>query len=123
MLFSDRVIYHSGWLLLAIIIGLGLQMRLQVISQTDVDHPVRADAEKYVSYAYNLIHFDTYSYDKSGMQGHSEQLKPDALITPGYPLFLSLFVGNDFTQAQYYAVLLNQAIFFFRDWAKDGRYR
>ncbi|WP_353572303.1 glycosyltransferase family 39 protein [Candidatus Albibeggiatoa sp. nov. BB20] len=97
-------------LALFIIFVLGLMLRLQAVIFTEVDTPVRADAQKYVLYAYNLEVFGIYTHSKEGVLGNPEQLKPDALVTPGYPLFLSLFLDQDLSQNQYEAVLLTQAI-------------
>lgn len=105
---TKEMLQRVTWFLLAGIILFGLQMRLQVILQTEVENPVRADAEKYVLYAYNLQHFNLYSYGNEGIKGHPEQLKADALVTPAYPLFLSLFIKNEFSKQSYYAVLLAQ---------------
>ncbi len=51
---------------LAAIFILGLFLRFGVLAGTVVDTPVRADARKYVTYAYNLSHFDVYSGQRLG---------------------------------------------------------
>ena len=76
---------------LAAIFILGLFLRFSVLAGTVVDTPVRADAKKYVTYAYNLSQYGVYSGQNTLNNDPSEQPKPDAVITPGYPVYLSLF--------------------------------
>jgi 4-amino-4-deoxy-L-arabinose transferase-like glycosyltransferase len=96
--------YATGFML-AVILLLGLQMRLQVAVQTEVDTPVRADAYDYFAYAYNLRHFFTYS------RGSGENPVPDAGRPPAYPVFLALFLDKkiavtDFLERVYLAQAL-----------------
>ncbi|OUR87451.1 hypothetical protein A9Q85_04755 [Cycloclasticus sp. 44_32_T64] len=80
---------------LAAIFILGLFLRFGVLAGTVVDTPVRADARKYVTYAYNLSHFDVYSGQRLGTSSLDSKPKPDAVITPGYPVYLSLFFDKE----------------------------
>ena len=82
-------------LVLLLVFLLGAMLRYIALSDTQVNTPVRADAAKYLLYAYNLKNFGLYSYSAIGAQGQPEQLQPDALVTPGYPLLVSMFVNAD----------------------------
>ena len=96
-------------LLLVLITALGAILRVQVVTQTSVIDPIRADARKYVLYAWNLTQLGTYSWSDAALQGQPEDVKPDALVTPGYPLFLSLFLDKDVSDSSYARILLAQA--------------
>jgi len=88
----------------------GLILRVQAVMLTEINNPVRADAKKYVLYAYNLKNFGVYTHSDLGVMGSPDKLKSDALVTPGYPLFLSFFVGNNFSEKHYHIILLTQAL-------------
>lgn len=78
---------------LAAIFILGLFLRFSVLAGTVVVDPVRADAKKYVTYAYNLSHYGVYSGQGSS---NVEKLPvPDAVIMPGYPIYLNFFLDKD----------------------------
>ncbi|HOW74829.1 MAG TPA: glycosyltransferase family 39 protein [Candidatus Competibacteraceae bacterium] len=98
-------------LILVAIIGGGFLLRFQAVTYTEVDNPIRADAAKYILYAYNLKNFGVYTHSNSGISGNPQLLKPDALVTPGYPLFLALFLDNQrITAYQYYQIQLFQVL-------------
>ena len=98
-------------LILVAIIGGGFLLRFQVVTYTEVNNPIRADAAKYLLYAYNLKNFGIYTHNNSGISGNPQLLKPDALVTPGYPLFLSFFLDDQpITAHQYYQIQLFQAL-------------
>ncbi len=99
-------------LILVAIMGGGFLLRFQAVTYTEVDNPIRADAAKYLSYTYNLKNFGVYTHSNSGsISGNPQLLKPDALVTPGYPLFLALFLGNQpITAHQYYQIQLFQVL-------------
>lgn len=78
---------------LAAIFILGLFLRFSVLAGTVVDTPVRADAKKYVTYAYNLSHYGVYSGHQP--RNSNKTPVPDAVITPGYPIYLNLFLDED----------------------------
>lgn len=62
---------------------IALILRLAYVNTVVVDHPIRADAEKYFHLAYNLVVNHIYSVtDKP-------PFTPSTYITPGYPLFLA----------------------------------
>lgn len=78
-----------------LIILLGAWLRFDTAFSTVVVQPIRADAAKYVSYAYNINHFSIYSHAPSSNPGtQTSQPVPDALVTPGYPAFLALLLGK-----------------------------
>jgi hypothetical protein len=69
----------------------GLFMRFESAIKTHVPVPLSHDAGQYYQYAYNLRHHHTYSKDIAADAG---EVVPDAVRTPGYPIFLTLFAGD-----------------------------
>jgi len=92
----------SGWLssraarllALGLIVLLGAYLRFGAAAFTVVDSPIRADAAQYVAYAYNLRLHDTYSRQIDALVEPGVVPRPDALRSPGYPLFLYPFTWS-----------------------------
>lgn len=77
----------------AMLLALSAFVQFTVVLETEHDGVIHGDAVKYVFYAYNLKHRDTFSKTQSFGPGHEQaELVPDKLTLPGYPAFLSLFV-------------------------------
>ncbi|HEV2112119.1 MAG TPA: hypothetical protein VGT99_12250 [Gammaproteobacteria bacterium] len=74
------IVLFAGWL------------RTVAAADTQLDHPFRADAIQYYKTAYNLRAHGVYSHVVNEVNGVDETPQPDAFLTPGYPLFLALFV-------------------------------
>ncbi|WP_043738935.1 hypothetical protein [Thioalkalivibrio nitratireducens] len=80
--------------LLFIVVLIGADLRYQSVVHTEVVAPaIRADARDYVLYAWNFKHFGVYSRSATGIAAReagapSVVPPPDAVRTPGYPLFL-----------------------------------
>jgi hypothetical protein len=86
--------------LLIIIVIIGAVLRLQSVLHTRIiRHVIRfADTRDYMLYAYNLTNFGVYSRSDAGLMSSvagagAPHPAPDAVRSPGYPLFLSLFAG------------------------------
>ena len=83
--------------LLCALLAVSFHLRSESLWQTVlVPPPIRADPGDYFMYAYNLYHHGIYSRDHRGL---SEEIKttdilPDAVRSPGYPLFMALFMGD-----------------------------
>lgn len=82
-------------------------IRHEYVMETEVVNPVRADAEQYLSYGYNLFKHGVYS--KQSAEDVSE-LSPDSFRSPGYPLLIaaSFSLGGE---EYFYAVLLFLQVF------------
>jgi len=84
-----------GWHVVTALLLLALSAFLQfsVVLGTKVNDPIRADAGKYVAYAYNLKHADVFSYINTWEVPAATRVPiPDKLTLPGYPAFLTLFM-------------------------------
>jgi 4-amino-4-deoxy-L-arabinose transferase-like glycosyltransferase len=98
--------------LLAVFIILAISAAIQfiVVTRTVIPRPIRADAAAYFSYAYNLKHSGVYSAQPTWRTPEKVQtVLPDAVSTPGYPLFLLLVPRLEPTDGYVMRVLLVQA--------------
>lgn len=88
---------RKGTYIICMLLALGFYLRSESLWQTVVVPPaIRADAGDYFTYAYNLYHHGIYSRDHRGLteEGAAGGILPDAVRSPGYPLFLLLFMGG-----------------------------
>lgn len=81
-----------GIIVLTIIFG--FYLRIESGFGTRVVHSFRADARDYYMYAYNLRQKHTYSRDITSLKDTEHAVTSDAVRSPGYPLFLSIFVDG-----------------------------
>lgn len=95
-------------LLLAILL-LAFEQRYQAIDKTVVENPLRGDAFRYFVIAHNLNNYGVYSSDQAGLKNAS-QVKPDAVISPGYPLFMSAFLHDREEEGDFERLLMAQAV-------------
>jgi len=106
---SNKFVKIITWFSLLLILLLSSWLRIGAVVSSNVDHPIRADAYDYTMYASNLLKYKTYSRIFSA----ENPPVPDAVRSPGYPLFLTLFAnaGNEpITFNNYINLLLMQAI-------------
>lgn len=96
------------WVLAAILL-LALDLRIESVLHSVVDAPVRADARDYVMYAYNLERYGVYSLADT-WQPDAPAPQPDAMRSPLYPLFLTLFLDQPPTVDNLRTVLVAQAL-------------
>lgn len=95
---------------LVLITALGFYMRCESVSETKVTKPLRSDALDYFCYAYNLRHKGTYSREGLVLSDIGAPASPDAVRSPGYPLFLLPFVDSPPTHAMLGKIVLTQAV-------------
>ncbi|MGB5511130.1 MAG: glycosyltransferase family 39 protein [Woeseiaceae bacterium] len=88
--------------LFAIAVGL----RLGAVNATEVQNPIRADAADYYTYAVNLKKHRTYS--RATISDTAPV--PDAVRSPGYPVFLTMFVEDPPTQFMLWRIVAAQAL-------------
>lgn len=98
-------------IVVGIVLALGAELRIQSVRLTVVDGPIRSDAKDYVSYALNMARHGVYSRDDAVLRGEgAAPPAPDALRSPGYPLFLAAILGKDPRYSSLQTVLLVQAV-------------
>jgi len=102
---------------LMLIVGLGSTLRFGAFAASELPSYPNGDAAKYLLYAYNLKNFGIYSMSdmvllpaETDAGTARETLQPDAVVTPGYPIFLSRFLGGEYTLDQRDRILLTQVI-------------
>jgi 4-amino-4-deoxy-L-arabinose transferase-like glycosyltransferase len=96
---------------LILITLLGAFLRLHTTLNTTVLAPLRADAGEYFSYAYNLQHYGVYSRQLTFLTPSIRPaVQPDAMRSPGYPLFLLPFASAEPTNKTILDITLAQAL-------------
>lgn len=78
-----------------------LILRLAYVNTLVIDHPIRADAEKYFHLAYNLAINHSYSL------ANTAPFISSTYITPGYPLFLTIGMKLFANFDAFYRFILN----------------
>ncbi len=95
----------APWILLFLIVIFGFYLRFEYVKTVKILSPIRADAREYYLIANNIVNKGVYS------QEYSEKPKPDAIRTPGYPLFLAgLLLTSSSPDSFYENVLLTHVI-------------
>lgn len=89
--------FHRGLGVFAVVL-VALAMSWGATQGSLVQGPARADAGQYLLYAWNLKYEGVYSRSDSAFQGGVTP-EPDAVRTPGYPLFLTPFMVKDLAGA------------------------
>lgn len=95
---------------LVIILLVAFDLRIQSVIHSVVDTPVRADARQYVLYAHNLKNYGIYSLSDTLSTNGQTLPKPDAIRPPFYPLFLTLFLDRQPTDANIATITRVQAV-------------
>jgi 4-amino-4-deoxy-L-arabinose transferase-like glycosyltransferase len=67
---------------------------MESVRSTEVTTPLSRDAGDYFMYAYNLRYKHTYSREVVNFENKESPVTPDAMRSPGYPIFLALFVDG-----------------------------
>lgn len=91
------------WLWLILLTLFAWLLREYFVLVANVEIPIRGDIREYVSYAWNLLHHDTFS---RSFPGNSTPL-PDNFRGPGYPLFLAACMALAPSQDGWYFLALH----------------
>lgn len=76
-------------------------LRFSYVNTVTVDNPFRADAGKYVALAGNVVSQHAYSLSSDA------PFTASTYITPGYPLFLAIWIGVTESAEAFYSCVLN----------------
>jgi hypothetical protein len=82
------------WIAMACLAALSAFLNFTALRETRHGDLVIADGAKYVAYAYNLAHHHTFSHTKAYGDARDAVVSPDKLTLPGYPAFLTFFLGD-----------------------------
>jgi 4-amino-4-deoxy-L-arabinose transferase-like glycosyltransferase len=82
---------HRRILAVVLLACVSALLQFMHVRETDRSNVVRADAEKYVLYAYNLKHHHVFSYQQAF---GADAPPPVKLTLPGYPYFLQHFLDD-----------------------------
>jgi hypothetical protein len=72
---------------------------MEMLSASVVKASLIFDAKEYFAYAYNLRYHQVYSRDIQGLPPISQTPESDAIRSPGYPIFLAMFIGDSLSRA------------------------
>lgn len=97
---------RSSWLLLMLIIVLGAALRIQAISTTVVNNPIRADARIYYFAALNLERWSVFAKAEPSESAP----KPDAFVQPGLPFAITPLIEYPPTERMLLRINTIQAI-------------
>lgn len=98
--------HRVEWTSTALVTALALTMRIWFLRSGAVANPMVGDAAQYFRYAWNLVHFATFSMSTDNLG-----IVPDSFRDPGYPIFLAgLLALQKSTETWCGAVLLGQAL-------------
>jgi len=84
-----------------VIFIIALTLRMAYVLTLEIDSPIRADAAKYMTIAYNLLSHGVYSHERA------EAPEPSSFITPGYPMFLTSILAITRDVKSTYNISLN----------------
>jgi hypothetical protein len=119
-----KPVLWGTFILFGLIIIAGFYLRTESWIGTTVMRPIQSDAADYFYYAYNMHYHHTYSRSISQTTDQNHKITPDAVRSPGYPLFLTLLIdgppaGKLIKRIQLFQMLISfltliLAFFFFR---------
>lgn len=109
-LFGRKITIPKHFVILAVILLIAFDLRVQSVIHTVVDTPIRGDAVEYLLYGYNLRHHGTYSKSDTLFAKSEIPPTPDAMRAPVYGMFVSLFLGNPPTDGDLSRLTLAQAV-------------
>lgn len=112
------------FILFGITLIVGFYLRSESWIGTTVMRPIQSDSSDYFYYAYNMRYHQTYSRSIRQARDSNYKITPDALRSPGYPLFLMPIIdgppaGKLIKRIQLYQMLIScltliLTFFFFR---------
>ena len=108
--FPERAKRSIMLIVLGVLLLISFHMRITSAIETWIPNPVQRDAGEYFMYAYNLKFHHVYSRDSAGLNGPDTLPSPDAVRSPGYPLFLSFFINAPVNERMIKTITLAQVM-------------
>ena len=98
--------------MLAVVVVIALAMRVVMVNQSVVEHPLSADAGEYYLYTVNMKYYGVYSRSRNILQDPQKinPPQPDAERTPGYAFFLYPFFEHPPVKAMFDNIVMVQAL-------------